>query len=53
MEFHYDGPDFSNPTVIGNSPTGNNEPITARITVNFNEAMNQTSVESALLASLI
>ena len=39
------------PVIIGNTPTGSNVPETAQITVTFNEAMNNTSVESAFLIS--
>ena len=43
--------DATPPTITGNTPTGNNEPVTSRITVTFSEAMNQTSVESAFSTS--
>ena len=35
------------PVVVGNSPTGQNVPIAARISVNFSKPMNQASVQSA------
>ena len=41
------GPDLTQPTVIGNSPTGTNVPVTAKIIVNFSEEMNHSSVESS------
>jgi len=40
-------PDNTPPTVIGNTPTGTDVPVTTIITVTFNESMNQTSVENA------
>ena len=39
--------DLASPTVSGNSPTGTGVLKTAQITVNFSEAMNQSSVRSA------
>ena len=44
-------PDTTAPEIIGNAPTGSNIPVTSRITVNFSEAMNHTSVESAFSTS--
>ena len=43
--------DTVNPTVIGNTPTGTNEPLTTKITVTFSEAMNPASVQSAFSTS--
>ena len=40
-------PDTTPPSVTGNSPTGTDIPYTTQITVNFSEAMNKTSAESA------
>ena len=40
-------PDTMPPSVIGNSPKGINVPYATQITVNFSEAMNKTSAESA------
>ncbi|MCD4765798.1 MAG: Ig-like domain-containing protein, partial [Methanosarcinales archaeon] len=42
-------PDNTAPTVIGNTPTGTDVPVTTTITVTFNESMNKTSAESAFL----
>ncbi|CAG0957191.1 Serine-aspartate repeat-containing protein D [Methanosarcinales archaeon] len=39
--------DLTSPAVIGNSPIGTDVPVTARITVNFSEEMNQSSVISS------
>ena len=40
-------PDLTHPTIISNSPTGSNVPVTAKIIVNFSEEMNHSSVESS------
>ena len=42
-----DTSDTTPPAVIGNSPTGTSVPVTADVTVTFDEAMNQTSAEDA------
>ena len=39
------------PEITGKSPTGTNVPVTARITLNFSEAMDNASVESAFSTS--
>ena len=43
--------DTTNPTIIGNTPTGTNEPLITKITVTFSEAMNPASVQSAFSTS--
>ncbi|MCL7414248.1 MAG: Ig-like domain-containing protein, partial [ANME-2 cluster archaeon] len=40
-------PENTPPTVIGNTPTGTDVPVTTVMTVTFNESMNTTSVDSA------
>ena len=40
-------PDTANPEVSGNTPTGNSEPVTTKITLTFSEAMNTSSAQSA------
>ena len=45
------GGDISPPTVIGNTPTGTGVPVTAKITVTFNEPMTQASAQSAFSTS--
>jgi len=44
-------PDIMAPSVIGNAPNGTNVPNSSQITVNFSEAMDQESVESAFFTS--
>ncbi len=44
-------PDTTPPKVLFVSPTGNNVPISTSISIVFNEAMNQTSVENAISVS--
>jgi hypothetical protein len=39
------------PTVIGNTPTGSNVPVTTQITMTFSEAMDQASVQTAFSTS--
>ena len=40
--------DTTPPTVTGNSPTGENVPVTTEITITFSEQMNKESIEDAL-----
>ena len=45
------GADTSPPIVTGNTPTGTGVPVTTKISVTFNESMNQTSAQTAFLTS--